>query len=87
MVLGTLDRYVISGESEIFYVTHYDLYPGNDPEKHIHDIAVLHLNRFISDKNDAVAPISLSKNPVKNGTICQVTGWGLTEDVRNVFFY
>lgn len=81
MVVGTLDRYV-RGNSRFFHVTHYDLYKGNNPEKNRHDVAILHLNSFIPEDFAAVAPISLSKIPVKNGTICSVTGWGLTEDVR-----
>lgn len=74
------------GNSRFFHVTHYDLYKGNNPEKNLHDVAILHLDSFIPDDFAAAAPISLGKTPVKNGTICSVTGWGLTEDVRRIFF-
>lgn len=78
--MGTLDRYA-KGNSQFFHVTHYDLYKGNNPEKFIHDVAILHLDRIIPDDVPAVAPIALSKEQVKTGTICHVTGWGLTEEV------
>lgn len=84
MVLGTLDRYV-RGDSQFFHVTHYDLYKGANPEKFIHDVAILHLDRLIPEDIPAVAPIGLRKKPAKTGTICHVTGWGLTEDVSFLF--
>lgn len=62
-------------------MTHYSLFKGVDPVKFIHDVAILHLDRFIPEDMINVVPIELRQVPAKIGTICEVTGWGLTEDV------
>lgn len=48
----------------------------NFKRKGAHDIALLRLAENFPDDNDFVKIIPLSNKMVKNGTSCQIVGWG-----------
>ncbi|XP_055910517.1 uncharacterized protein LOC129944880 [Eupeodes corollae] len=47
----------------------------------VDDIALMFLNGFVPENNHKqIKPIEINWNIIPEGTICQVSGWGVTED-------
>ncbi|KAM7347487.1 transmembrane protease serine 9-like [Cochliomyia hominivorax] len=81
VVMGNLDRFEYNNNTlvfdilkvvkrvEIFNVTSYD-----------EDIVLVMLNGSVPANHPTIRPIILNDGPLANGTICQATGWGKTEE-------
>ncbi|KAH8258936.1 hypothetical protein KR038_009458, partial [Drosophila bunnanda] len=80
VVMGNLDRYERANtltfeikerimQLDKFVLATYDK-----------DIALLQLNDTVPAGHPTIRPIALNRFPVEEGVVCQVTGWGTTED-------
>lgn len=94
VVMGNLDRFEKNNNTLIFDIKkvekHRAIFNFSTYED---DIVLVMLNGSVPANHPTVKPIVLNDEAIQNGTICQVTGWGETEDVslwpsffgRNIF--
>ncbi|XP_067641479.1 trypsin eta-like [Eurosta solidaginis] len=84
IVMGTLDRYQRTENTLIFnivkYVTGIAVF---NTHTYQNDIAVLFLNGSVPQGHRTIEPINRARVLPADGTICQTSGWGLTEEGTN----
>lgn len=80
--MGNLDRFEYNNNTLVFdivkvvkRVTIFNLNTFDD------DIVLIILNGTVPTGHPTIRPIILNDAALANGTICQATGWGNTEDV------
>ncbi|XP_075158866.1 trypsin-2-like [Haematobia irritans] len=80
VVMGNLDRFVQNNNTLIFDVKKIVKYwdPFN-LSTFDNDLVLLMLNDSVPVNHTTVEPIVLNEGPMEAGTVCQVTGWGNTE--------
>ncbi|XP_017061539.1 trypsin-1 [Drosophila ficusphila] len=80
VVMGNLDRYnrtntlTFTIEERVMQLEKFDL------STYDRDIALLKLNGSVPADHPTIRPISLNRDVVSEGVVCQVTGWGNRED-------
>jgi len=80
VVMGNLDRYnrtntlTFTLDERIMQLEKFDL------STYDKDIALLKLNDTVPTGHPTIRPIALNRFTVAEGVVCQVTGWGNTED-------
>ncbi|XP_058977463.1 trypsin eta [Musca domestica] len=81
VVMGNLDRFENNNNTLIFDIKkvekHRAIFNFSTYED---DIVLVMLNGSVPANHPTVKPIVLNDEAIQNGTICQVTGWGETED-------
>lgn len=82
MVMGNLDRYernnftlVFDIKNIVFNVSTFNL------SSYESDVALAFLNDSVPANYTRAQPIQLNTEEVPDETVCQVTGWGQTEEV------
>ncbi|XP_073831833.1 transmembrane protease serine 9 [Musca autumnalis] len=81
VVMGNLDRFERNNNTLIFdirkVVKHREIFNFSTYED---DLVVVFLNGSVPVDHPTAQPIVLNGEELANGTVCQVTGWGVTED-------
>ncbi|XP_030383279.1 trypsin eta-like [Scaptodrosophila lebanonensis] len=81
VTMGTQDRFRRSKRTLVFDLADI-IFPLDkfNLSTHKDDLVLIFLNASVPENHKTVQPINLSETPVRPSTICQVTGWGLTEE-------
>ncbi|XP_054729068.1 CUB and peptidase domain-containing protein 2-like [Anastrepha obliqua] len=81
VVLGNLNRYQRDNNSLVFGVTKISVHPNFNATTYEADVAVLHLDAAVPLNFTKAYPIPLNdERNLSAGTVCQVSGWGRTEN-------
>nr|XP_013099106.1 unnamed protein product [Stomoxys calcitrans] len=81
VVMGNLNRFEKDNNTLVLDVTKIVKY--RDPfnvTTFDNDLVLLMLNDTVPANHSTIEPIVLNERPLKEGTLCQVTGWGKTEE-------
>ncbi|XP_061393263.1 transmembrane protease serine 9-like [Musca vetustissima] len=81
VVMGNLDRFEQNENTLRFDIKKVEKYRQVfNFSSYEDDIVVVILNGTVPANHTTVKPIVLNDGELKNGTVCQVTGWGVTEE-------
>lgn len=80
--MGNLDRFERNNNTLIFdirkVVKHSEIF---NVYTYDGDLVLVMLNGTVPADHPTVQPITLNGGELQGGTVCQVTGWGVTEEV------
>ncbi|XP_061388400.1 polyserase-2-like, partial [Musca vetustissima] len=84
VTMGNLDRFEQNNNTLKFDIKKIEKHrPVFNFSTYEDDIVVIILNGTVPADHPTVQPIVLNDGELKNGTVCQVTGWGITEEGYN----
>ncbi|KAH8317312.1 hypothetical protein KR074_008835 [Drosophila pseudoananassae] len=83
VVMGNLDRFNATNALTFTIAERFMLLEKFVLSTYDKDIALLRLNASVPTDHPTIRPIALTKNELVDGVVCQVTGWGLTEEGYN----
>ncbi|KAH8394395.1 hypothetical protein KR222_002305 [Zaprionus bogoriensis] len=83
VVMGNLDRFNETN-TLVFNISHLSLLMETfNLSTYNQDIALLVLDGSVPENHPTIRPIALDESVVSAGVLCQVTGWGFTENGSN----
>ncbi|XP_017107470.2 trypsin-2 [Drosophila bipectinata] len=83
VVMGNLDRFNATNALTFTIAERFMLLEKFVLATYDKDIALLRLNASVPTDHPTIRPIALTRNELVDGVVCQVTGWGLTEQGYN----
>ncbi|EDV32581.1 uncharacterized protein Dana_GF22085 [Drosophila ananassae] len=83
VVMGNLDRFNSTNALTFTIAERFMLLDKFVLATYDKDIALLRLNDSVPTNHPTIRPIALNRNEIVDGVVCQVTGWGLTEEGYN----